>query len=250
MKNVTRHYIMGVQHAAESFDHEVFSNIKATRLGNLNSITEGRPNNEMQDVLRQTPGEPFVLTGLPLGDELDLPDEAELVLTEEPVNEQPNNLVVDEQVQQHDEWLEPPEPPAIIDPVPAMIGNRAEENMEDPVNAQVLAEDARVYRHEFRLGIPPEVRAYGPRNHPMQCGQAVQESDLHEDDMCSICTCELLNDEDKDIIRLRCNHLVHRTELDEFINAAYYLQRTINCPICRAEICRARNTEQIFPGML
>ena len=64
--------------------------------------------------------------------------------------------------------------------------------------------------------------------------------------MCFVCTCPLLTDEDKDIVRLRCGHLVHVQELDELVNAAYWMQVHVCCGVCRWKLCKIRPTHQVL----
>lgn len=256
MNDVTRQFTMAVHYAAARFEEDIgiFFDLEESRWGNFDSITQGRPNNEMLDALRQAPGEQFVHTGLPLPDVLDLPNEAELTLPES-INDQfaflaGDELVGDGQVQRDDEWFPPPGS-LVFTEIPLTVGNQLEEVrfIRDPMNTPLMASDERVYHNQLEIITPPALRAIGPRHDPRQFGRAVQESDLHADDMCSFCTCGLLDDEDKDIIQLPCKHLVHCTELDELINGAYFMQSTVHCPLCRAEICHTRQTEQILGGM-
>ena len=55
--------------------------------------------------------------------------------------------------------------------------------------------------------------------------------DDFENDKCSICLDELYSDENQDeIIQIKCNHMFHKKCLDEWIN----LQK--NCPLCKAQL--------------
>jgi hypothetical protein len=118
MTDVTRQFIATVYYATTRFeeDIQIFLDMEESRWGNFDSMTQGRPNNEMLDTLRQAPGDHFVHTGLPLPDVLDLPNEAELTLPES-INDQfaflaGDELVGDGQVHQDDEWFPPPVSPS------------------------------------------------------------------------------------------------------------------------------------------
>lgn len=233
MDRMTQHFVMIIQHDAEGLNYELFYSLRQTRLDNpfLGQYLSapGSPLSDL-DVNRQPVGESFQTHGLPYPDELVPLDETELPATHQ---SDPMTLV------QFQDWLD-----RFMED-----GNRpgeAYESDEEELSGSSSPENQELrqfYNTELTLADPPNLVAVGPRHDPRSFGQPVALSELQSDGICFVCTCEVLTDEDKDIIRLPCGHLVHVNELDELVNAAYWMQDTVGCGLCRREICETRPVE-------
>jgi hypothetical protein len=83
------------------------------------------------------------------------------------------------------------------------------------------------------------VRLTGPLNDPRAISSRVAH--ISGDHVCTVCQCDLMDDDNERTKLDVCGHVLHLQCLDDLVNQAYLGKASVCCPVCRAGICMTRD---------